>query len=130
MSAFPPYFYLKSDPRSHQTSPDFLCSVQLLRTSNMVNDSNTNTDVNGNVKPSIDQNANDIAPAPAANGGEGSCKVVEEEKVNTYTNLDVCFLCGEPATFTCDKCGLVAFCSEKHQKLHRFTALLACPSLD
>ena len=74
----------------------------------MVNDSHTNTDVNGNVKSTSDENAN---------GCEG--RVVEEEEVNTYTKLDVCFLCGAPATMICDKCGLVAFCSEKHQKLHR-----------
>ena len=95
-------------------SPDFL-SVLSPAAANMVNDSHTNTDVNGNVKPTSDENAN---------GGEG--RVVEEEEVKTYTKLDVCFLCGAPATMICDKCGLVAFCSEKHQKLHRSAVLAKC----
>lgn len=32
----------------------------------------------------------------------------------TYTKLDTCFLCGKPADpqLVCDKCGLVAACSE------------------
>ena len=50
---------------------------------------------------------------------ESSKKATEESKENTYTNLKVCFLCGKPATEVCDKCGLVAFCSEAHKKLHR-----------
>ena len=104
----------------------------------MVNDSSVNTDINGNVQPPIDQNGNDTLTngevvANGANGDSGcngvngalkaeeahGGKEAVDKSVNTYTNLDVCFLCGEPATFTCDKCGLVAFCSEKHQKLHR-----------
>ena len=69
----------------------------------MVNiDRGTATDVNGNVDE--------------VNGNNDVPEVPEE---STYTNLSVCFLCAEPATFVCDKCGLVAFCSEAHQKLHR-----------
>ena len=104
----------------------------------MVNDSSVSTDINGNVHPPSDQNGNVTATEGevVSNGanGHGACNGVNrdpeakeanegneavEERVNTYTNLDVCFLCGEPATIVCDKCGLVAFCSEKHQKLHR-----------
>jgi len=50
---------------------------------------------------------------------ESSKKATEEAKENTYTNLKVCFICSKPATEVCDKCGLVAFCSEAHKKLHR-----------
>ena len=40
-------------------------------------------------------------------------------KEETYTKLDVCFLCAAPATSVCDKCGLVAYCSEFCLKVHR-----------
>ena len=44
----------------------------------------------------------------------------EENSIeNTYTNLNVCFLCAKPSIETCDKCNLVGFCSEDHKKLHR-----------
>jgi len=46
-------------------------------------------------------------------------KTKEEAKENTYTNLKVCFICSKPATMVCEYCGLVAFCSEEHKKLHR-----------
>ena len=94
----------------------------------MVSDNNTNTDVNGNLQPDNDHNGNQ-APhngangvteangAPEANGVTEAC--VGEEEVKTYTNLSVCFLCAEPATLVCEKCGLIAACSEKHMKLHR-----------
>jgi len=62
----------------------------------------------------------------AADQNGNSCKDEEstknskvESKENTYTNLTVCFICSKPATETCDKCNLVAFCSEEHKKLHR-----------
>ena len=100
----------------------------------MVSDNNTNTDVNGNLQPDTDHNGNQPphneangateangAPepngAPEANGASNGS--VGEEEVKTYTNLSVCFLCAEPATLVCEKCGLVAACSEKHMKLHR-----------
>ena len=85
----------------------------------MVNDSVT--DVNGNIDPQAEVNGNHVetppAPAAATNGHGAAVEPATPEA--TYTKLDVCFLCGEPSTFTCDKCGLVAFCSEAHQKLHR-----------
>ena len=106
----------------------------------MVSDNNTNTDVNGNLQPDTDHNGNQ-APHNGANGvteangstesngvteANGSPEAngvteasVGEEEVKTYTNLSVCFLCAEPATLVCEKCGLIAACSEKHMKLHR-----------
>ena len=38
----------------------------------------------------------------------------KEDSGATYTKLDTCFLCGKPADpqLVCDKCGLVAACSE------------------
>ena len=38
----------------------------------------------------------------------------KEDTEATYTKLDTCFLCGKPADpqLVCDKCGLVAACSE------------------
>ena len=57
------------------------------------------------------QNGNDIK------NEEPEAKV--KAKVNTYTKLNVCFLCGKPSTETCDECNLVGFCSEDHKKAHR-----------
>ena len=106
----------------------------------MVSDNNTNTDVNGNLQPDTDHNGNQPPHNGAngvteANGSTESNGVTEangtpeangvteasvgEEEVKTYTNLSVCFLCAEPATLVCEKCGLIAACSEKHMKLHR-----------
>ena len=106
----------------------------------MVSDNNTNTDLNGNIQPHTDHNGNEAphngangAPeangateangAPEANGATeahgASDGAVGEEEVKTYSNLSVCFLCAEPATMVCEKCGLIAACSEKHMKLHR-----------
>ena len=59
-------------------------------------------EVNGNLPNDEDQN------------GYGN-----ENAPGTYTNLDVCFLCAKKSTFICEKCGLVAFCSEACQKVHR-----------
>ena len=109
----------------------------------MVSDNNTNTDVNGNLQPNTDHNGNE-APQNGANGvseaeaggatetngaaetngatetnGASKTDSVAEEEVKTYTNLSVCFLCAEPAQIVCEKCGLIAACSEKHMKLHR-----------
>ena len=92
----------------------------------MVNESVT--DVNGNIDPHAEVNGNHVEPPPApteasngiSNGAaNGNGATSDPAPEATYTKLDVCFLCAEPATFTCDKCGLVAFCSEAHQKLHR-----------
>ena len=101
--------------------------------------SDNNTDVNGNLQPNTDHNGNE-APQNGANGvseaevggatetngaadteasGASNTASVAEEEVKTYTNLSVCFLCAEPAQIVCDKCGLIAACSEKHMRLHR-----------
>ena len=103
-----------------------LASDKMVTESSTSTSTSTNTDLNGNTQPDqpSDQNGNYPPATEEANGGGGAREdVVSEEAENTYTKLDVCFLCAQPATFTCDKSGLVAFCSEKHQKLHRFAAL-------
>ena len=100
----------------------------------MVSDNNINTDLNGNIRPGTDHNGNE-APHNGANGTTESNVATEangvtetngateagvgEEKVATYCDLSVCFLCAAPATLVCEKCGLIAACSEKHMKLHR-----------
>ena len=112
----------------------------------MVSDNNINTDLNGNIRPGTDHNGNE-APHNGANGTTESNGATEangvtetngateangvtetngateagvgEEKVATYCDLSVCFLCAAPATLVCEKCGLIAACSEKHMKLHR-----------
>jgi len=68
-------------------------------------------EVNGEKNGRVDQNGECEK--------EKEAKPVEDIKENTYTKLNVCFLCAEPSVDTCDKCGLVGFCSEDHQKLHR-----------
>ena len=103
----------------------------------MVSDNNTTattatTDVNGNIQPNTDHNGNEAPQngaiesngATEANGATETNVATEanggvEEEGATYTNLSVCFLCAEPATLICEKCGLIAACSEKHMKLHR-----------
>ena len=100
----------------------------------MVSDNNTSTDPNGNIQPDTDHNGNEAPQngAAEANGASqangateaggasnNDCVGEKEEEVKTYTNLSVCFLCAAPATMVCDKCGLVAACSEKQMKLHR-----------
>ena len=80
----------------------------------------TVTDVNGNIDPrgAVGNNnverANGNLPIDENQSGNGN-----ENAPGTYTKLDVCFLCAKKSTFICEKCGLVAFCSESCQKVHR-----------
>ncbi|XP_023328599.1 protein msta isoform X2 [Eurytemora carolleeae] len=56
------------------------------------------------------------------NGKSEEGKVVNgktEEPEKTYGDPSVCFLCGIPSTTKCKVCGLVGFCSDQHQRLHR-----------
>ena len=73
-------------------------------------ESETVTDLNGNIATiNLDEVNGNIPNNEDQNGN----------LPGTYTNLDVCFLCAKKSTFICEKCGLVAFCSEACQKVHR-----------
>ena len=81
-------------------------------------ESETVTDFNGNITTentiNLDEVNGNILNEEDHNGNGRA-----ENAPGTYTNLDVCFLCAKKSTFICEKCGLVAFCSEACQKVHR-----------
>ena len=61
----------------------------------------------------FNQNGNEIK------NEEPEAKPRDDAKMNTYTKMNVCFLCAKPSTEICDHCNLVGFCSEDHKRAHR-----------
>ena len=80
----------------------------------------TVTDVNGNIDPRGSTENNNVEEVNGDSpNDEDHIGNNNGNSSGTYTNLDVCFLCAKKSTFICEKCGLVAFCSEACQKVHR-----------